>query len=126
MVVAFKRKEWKNDTYKPDDGDKYDDDETYNPKRKDDGRIEFKMKNKEKKDRSDTDCEKVKLYLTLTNLLNPNRPQAQTSRVLEAAGDKSFATLTFGASETGAPDSGIQMSFTIILSAILMASVLAF
>ena len=35
MVVAFKRKDWGNDTYSPDDDEKYDDNETFDPKSKD-------------------------------------------------------------------------------------------
>jgi hypothetical protein len=75
MVVAFKKKEWDNDTYKPDDHDDYDDDEEWEGHKNDEGRIEYHMKEKEKHDHNDTDCQKVKMYITLTNLLNPSRPQ---------------------------------------------------
>ena len=81
MVVAFKRKDWGNDTYSPDDDEKYDDNETFNPKSKN-GKLEFWLQRREKpeenKDDDDDDdknkCKESKIYLTLTNLLNPNRP----------------------------------------------------
>ena len=81
MTIAFKKNQWKNDTYKPDYNDSYDDDETFNPKSKD-GKIEFKLPKGDKHDDDDDDkdrknetkCQKTKMYVTLTNLLNPNRP----------------------------------------------------
>ena len=81
MTIAFKKNQWKNDTYKPDDNDKYDDDETFNPK-SNDGKIEFKLPKGDKHDDDDDDkdrknetkCQKTKMYVTLTNLLNPNIP----------------------------------------------------
>jgi hypothetical protein len=80
MVVAFKRKDWGNDTYSADDDEKYDDNETFNPKSKN-GKLEFWLQRREKpdekKDDDDDDkkkCKESKIYLTLTNLLSPNRP----------------------------------------------------
>ena len=40
MVVAYKRKDWGNDSYSPDDDEKYDDNETFNPK-PNNGKVEF-------------------------------------------------------------------------------------
>lgn len=85
MVVAYKRKDWGNDTYEPSDDDKYDDDETYNPKPNSKGQLEFWLKAREKKeDKNETDdkkCKETKLWLTLTNLLNPMRSQLDMAEV---------------------------------------------
>jgi hypothetical protein len=62
-----------NDTYSPDDDEKYDDNETFNPKSKN-GKLEFwlqrREKPEEKKDDDDDEkkCKESKIYLTLTNL----------------------------------------------------------
>ena len=82
MIVAYKRKEWGNDTYDPKNDDKYDDNETFNPKPRN-GVTTFwlqrREKPSEKKDDHDDDkeneCKEAKIYMTLTNLLNPNRPK---------------------------------------------------
>lgn len=80
MIVAYKRKDWGNDTYEPDDDEKYDDNETFNPKPNSEGKLEFwlprREKPDEKKDDDDKKCKESKIYLTLTNLLNPNRPKS--------------------------------------------------
>ena len=78
MIVAYKRKDWGNDTYDPDSDEKYDDNETFNPKPKN-GKLEFWLQRREKpKEKKDDDddkvkCKESKIYMTLTNLLNPNR-----------------------------------------------------
>jgi hypothetical protein len=74
MIVAYKKKKWDNDTAKPDENDTYDDDERDHPHKDKHGKIEYYMPEKSKHDHNDTDCQKTKLYLTLTNLLNPNKP----------------------------------------------------
>ncbi len=82
MTVAYKKKEWDNSTYEPSDDDSYSDDETYNPTYKN-GKIIFTLDKNAKKDDDDKDekkCKETKLYLTLTNKLNPNKPQANLSQ----------------------------------------------
>jgi hypothetical protein len=78
MIVAYKRKDWGNDTYVPDDDEKYDNDETYNPKANKNGQTVFwlprrEKPNEKKDDDDDKKCKESKVYLTLTNLLSPNR-----------------------------------------------------
>lgn len=137
MVVAFKKKEWDNDTYKPDDDDYYDDDEEWEGEKDEDGHIEYHMKEKEKHDHSDTDCQKVKMYITLTNLLSPNRPQLVESSLgeLQAVsdalqgtdGDQRIAMMQYVATDQGAvdPNSGLFMgAATLFSSAILFLAVL--
>jgi hypothetical protein len=84
MVVTYKKKKWDDDDdYKPDRNDTLDDDESHEGRHKD-GKTEYKMDKNEKHD-NDTDkdeCQKTKLYLTLTNLNNPTR--AVTARALQA------------------------------------------
>jgi hypothetical protein len=77
MVVAYKRKDWDNDTYVPTDDDTYSDDETYNPTPNSKVFLEFWLKAKEKKEnKNETDdkkCKETKIWVTLTNLLDPYR-----------------------------------------------------
>lgn len=87
MAVAFKKQKWDDDNYEPSNDDIYADDETSNPKPKD-GQIKYKMPKGDKKDdddKNETKCQKTKLYITLTNLLNPERKMVSTSRMLEGA-----------------------------------------
>ena len=139
MVVAFKKKKWDNDTYKPDDDDKYDDDEHDHPKEKKehddhDHKIEYHMPKNDKHDKgnNETECQKTKLYMTLTNLLDPKRPkQLATPRMLQVSasddtGDERIALLQTTAAEEGAPDAASGMVFTAMLSLILLASSFVF
>jgi hypothetical protein len=77
MVVAYKRKDWANDTFEPSDDDQFSDDETYNPQPNSKGLLEFWLKAKEKKEdkneKDDNKCKETKIWVTLTNLLSPNR-----------------------------------------------------
>lgn len=132
MMVAFKKKHWDNDTYKPDDDDEYDDDERDHPHKDKHGKIEYYMPKKDKHDHNDTECEKTKLYLTLTNLLNPNKPALEsTPRMLQVSasddGDEKIALLQTTAAETGfTDDNAISMAFTAFLSVFLILSTLSF
>ena len=75
MVVTFKRKDWGNDTYSHDDDEKYDDNETFDPKSKD-GKLEFLLQRREKpkekkKDEDEDDekkCKESEINLTDTNV----------------------------------------------------------
>lgn len=87
MVVTFKKKEWDDDKDHDDDDRKnetYHDDET-NVGKHSDGKTEFKLDKKEKEDKDDSkeDCQKTKLYVTLTNLNNPTK--LEESRLLQGA-----------------------------------------
>ena len=79
MVIAYKKEKWDDTNYEPLDDETYSDDETYNPRYKD-GKIVFKLDSKTKKDDDDEKdekkCKETKLYLTLTNKLNPNKPKS--------------------------------------------------
>lgn len=79
MVIAYKKEKWDDSNYEPLDDETYSDDETYNPRYKD-GKIVFKLDSKTKKDDDDekdeNKCKETKLYLTLTNKLNPNKPKS--------------------------------------------------
>jgi len=79
MVIAYKKEKWDDANYEPLDDETYSDDETYNPRYKD-GKIVFKLDSKTKKDDDDEkdekNCKETKLYLTLTNKLNPNKPKS--------------------------------------------------
>jgi hypothetical protein len=138
MVVTFKKKEWSNDNYEPADKDKFDDDEISNP-RSNGGKIEYHMKKKDKKDTNDTACQKTKMYVTLTNLLNPYKPVQEPVRAVprlltadvSVAGGvavdpvaQKYAMMSTTAAEQGA-DHGI---FSIVFStiALIMISSLAF
>jgi hypothetical protein len=71
MIVAFKKKHWDNDTYEPSDDDQYDSDESDHIKKDKNGKLVYQMPKGEKKDKDDKDCQRTKMYITLTNLLNP-------------------------------------------------------
>jgi hypothetical protein len=120
MVVTFNKKEWSNSNYSPDDKDQFTNDEISNPSNKN-GKIEFHMKKKEKKDKNETDCQKTKMYVTLTNLLNPYKPVKEPVRaeprllaaeVVVADGvtvdpvAQKYAMMSSTAAEEGAPDHG--------------------
>lgn len=84
MVVTFKKKEWDDDNYDPDQNETYDDDEAHKGHHKD-GHTDFKMDKKDKHDDDEKEdkCQKTKLYLTLTNLNNPTK--LAESRLLQDA-----------------------------------------
>jgi hypothetical protein len=147
MVVAYKRKEWGNDTYNPDDEDKYDDNETFNPKPKN-GKLEFwlqrREKPNEKKDDHDDDkdnkCKEAKIYMTLTNLHNPNKPKLaalsletlnevnevhmaevrDTPDELNAA-DPRYVALSSTAADEGAPDSAVKVALSAVMFVMMMS-----
>lgn len=79
MVIAYKKEKWDDTNYEPLDDETYSDDETYNPTFKD-GKIVFRLDKNAKKDDDDdekknqTKCKETKLFLTLTNKLNPTKP----------------------------------------------------
>jgi hypothetical protein len=79
MVIAYKKEKWDDSNYQPLDDETYSDDETYNPTYKD-GKIVFKLDSKTKKDddeeKDENKCKETKLYLTLTNKLNPKKPKS--------------------------------------------------
>ncbi|TNV76996.1 hypothetical protein FGO68_gene2805 [Halteria grandinella] len=84
-----------------------------------DGKTEFKLDKKEKEDKDDEkeDCQKTKLYLTLTNLNNPNK--AVESRMLQADGDSSTALLSYA---SDIPDFGVNArSVSYLISALFVA-----
>lgn len=127
MVVTYKKKEWDDDKDHDDDdrrNETFDDDETHEGKRKD-GKTEWKLPKKEKKDQDDKkdECQKTKLYLTLTNLNNPTKQLAE-SRMLQADGDDSIAMMSY-ASDV-ADDAGLFKSVTLFLTATLALIVFAF
>ena len=126
MSIAFKKQKWDDDNYEPDLNDFYNDDETSNPKAKN-GKIEYKMPKGDKHDdddKNETKCQKTKMYITLTNLLNPTRTKVTTSRMLEGpslltdAVSDNYAQLMFNADEA----SGYLLSVTVIISAVLSLS----
>lgn len=70
VIVAYKKKQWSNDSYEPDEDEKYLPSETFNPK-SEHGEISWKMHEDEKKDHNttnDTDCQDTKMYVTVINL----------------------------------------------------------
>jgi hypothetical protein len=99
MVIAYKKEKWDDSNYQPLDDETYSDDETYNPTYKD-GKIVFKLDSKTKKDDDDekdeNKCKETKLYLTLTNKLNPKKPKS------------TLAEMRLGSALTQVSDSGSQ------------------
>ena len=143
MVVTFKKKELSNDVYEPSNGEVYEPDETANPKAKN-GKIEYKfpqkLKKDEGKDGNETKCQKAKMYVTLTNLLNPLKnvtlfeeapiqnvvvEEVATPRLLQAQASRdNLATFVFGASETG--DNAFILTFSALFSVVLLFTTLTF
>lgn len=139
MVVTFKKKEWSNDTYEPDDKSNFDDDEISNPRSNNNGKIEYHMKKKEKKDKNETECQKTKMYVTLTNLLNPYKPVKEPVRAeprlltadVSVAGGvtvdpvaQKYAMMSSTAAEQGADYGFFSIAFSTI--GLIMVSSLAF
>ena len=88
MVVAYKKEKWDDPKFEPLDDDSYANGETYNPEFKN-GKIIFKLPKSEKDDgdgKNETKCKETKLYLTLTNKLNPYKQKQlqETARRLES------------------------------------------
>ena len=109
MVIAYKKEKWDDTNYEPLDDDTYSDDETYNPTFKD-GKIVFKLDSKTKKDDDDEEdekkCKETKLYLTLTNKLNPNKPKS------------TLAQERLGSALTQVSDSGNQEIAMVLAGAV--------
>ncbi len=88
MVVAYKKQKIDDDNYQPLDDEVYANDETFNPIFKN-GKIIFQMDKKVKNDDSDskneTKCKSTKIYITLTNKINPNKPKSLAVSHLESA-----------------------------------------
>ncbi len=104
MVVAYKKEKWDDPSYEPLDDESFSDDETYNPSYKD-GKIVFKLDKNAKQDddneKNETKCKETKLFLTLTNKLNPKKPKL------------SFAQERLGSVLTQVSDSGNQEIATL-------------
>jgi len=82
------RKKRDDPNFEPLDDDSYANGETYNPEFKN-GKIIFKLPKSEKDDgdgKNETKCKETKLYLTLTNKLNPYKQKQlqETARRLES------------------------------------------
>jgi len=88
MIVAYNKKKIDDDDYQPLDDEVYSNDETFNPTFKN-GKIVFQMDKNVKKDEGDgkneTKCKSTKIYITLTNKLNPNKPKSLAVSHLESA-----------------------------------------
>lgn len=132
MVVAYKKNKWNDDTYQPLDDDVYSPGETFNPTFKN-GKIVFKMDKNEKKDEDDdgkneTKCKETKIYMTLTNKLNPNKPkslaQSYFGSLLSEVSDAGSQNIVM--IETNAVDSSVSLSFTMIFSFAIIFSAILF
>jgi hypothetical protein len=128
MVVAYKKQKFDDDKYEPLDDDTYGSDETFNPTYKN-GKIIFQMDKKVKKDdddgKNETKCKSTKIYVTLTNKINPEKPPKSlaTSNFVSLytevsdAGSPNIALI-----ETNATDASVLLSFTMIDSFVVMFS----
>lgn len=129
MVVAYKKQKFDDDKYEPLDDDTYGSDETFNPTYKN-GKIVFQMDKKVKKDDDDdgkdeNKCKSTKIYITLTNKLNPEKPPKSLAA-------SNFVSLFTEVSDAGSPniamieakatDASVLLSFTMIVSFVVMFS----
>jgi len=128
MVVAYKKEKWDDPNYEPLDDDSYSDDETYNPTYKD-GKIIFRLDKNSKKDdgdeKNETKCKETKLYLTLTNKLNPLKP---TSVLVQERVGSSFAQVSDSGDQNiamvlaGAVSSSVFFAVKYILGLAILSS----
>jgi len=128
MVVAYKKEKWDDPNYEPLDDDSYSDDETYNPTYKD-GKIIFRLDKNSKKDdgdeKNETKCKETKLYLTLTNKLNPLKP---TSVLVQERVGSSFAQVSDSGDQNiamvvaGAVSSSVFFAVKYILGLVVLSS----
>ena len=116
MVVAYKKEKWDDPNYEPLDDESYSDDETYNPTYKD-GKIIFRLDKNSKKDdgdeKNETKCKETQLYLTLTNKMNPLKPET------------ALAEERLGSSLTQVSDSADQNIAMVVAGAVSSAAFVA-
>jgi hypothetical protein len=127
MVVAYKKQKFDDDAYEPLDDDTYASDETFNPTYKN-GKIIFQMDKKVKKDEDDgkdeNKCKSTKIYVTLTNKLNPKKPKslAETHFASLFTEVSDAVSPNIALIETNATDASVLLSFTMIVSFVVMIS----
>lgn len=130
ISVAYRKNQFTNET-DPDRLDTFESNQTFTPTVKD-GKASWKLANSEKSDgnvTNETSCEMTKLYMTIVNLQNTAQPTPTPSvlaveqRMLQTvATNGTIIKFTAEDPTEPEPESGAFLTFTALLSAVLILS----